>query len=560
MAELLEKIRSVVEAERARFAVPGCAVAVVKDGTVLMAEGFGLRDVDADLPVTARTLFPIGSSTKTFTSAVCAALVDAGRLDFDAPLRRYLPGFEMSDPVATQLLSVRDCLSHRSGLPRHDVLWYAGDGVLSRDDIVAALKHLPPTQPFRQSWQYNNLLFITAGHLAGRLDGGSFEEAVTNRILSPLKMARTNFEVEVTQADADFARPYVRPVGEAVAKQVPHASLNLAGPAGNINSCVEEMAHWVLALLGKGVDGDPPLLSEAVLAQLRTPTMPMPASPIKGPARNVGYGLGLVVEEYRGKRAVHHGGNIDGFASQVWLVPDEGLGVVVLTNLNATALRDALPYLIADVIDGVDGADHGAALHESMTAMWSGMEQAKQAGARQTNGLPAVRPLGDYVGSYRHPGYGDVVVSGTDEGLTATYLGLPPAALAHKHLEVFDLVVSVAGDTQRYGGQFTHDLTGEVDALLLQLQADVPPMRFARQPSTDHLTDELLDSLAGTYANGSMTAVVSRRGQKGLVLALAGQPAKELVPVRDRVFSVNGTRVEFTDTGLQTPYGEFTPR
>jgi CubicO group peptidase (beta-lactamase class C family) len=557
MTELLEKIRTVVETERERFGVPGCAVAVVRDGEVLLAEGFGLRDAEAGLPVTGRTLFPIGSSTKTFTAALCASLVDAGLLDFDAPVRMYLPGFELHDPVATQLLSVRDCLSHRSGLPRHDIVWYAGDGILSRDDIVSALKHLPPTKPFRQVWQYNNLLYITAGHLAGRLDGGTYEEAVTNRILAPLKMARTNFEVEVTQADEDFSHPYVRPSGAEQPSKVPYASLNLAGPAGNINSCVEEMARWVLTLLGRGVDGNPPLLSDAVLSQLRTPTMPRPESPLPGPARQVAYGLGLTVEEYRGKRAVHHGGNIDGFSSQVWMVPEDGVGVVVLTNLNVTSLRDALPYLILDVLDGVEGAEHGVAYHQAMTALWDGMEQAKQAGMARSKGLPAVRPLADYVGTYRHEGYREVVVGVQGDTLSATYLGLPPLAATHKHLEVFDFVTEVSGETMPFAGQFTHDLEGDVDALLLKIEPTLPPLRFDRQPSTAHLTTELLDSLVGTYTHGPLNAVVSRRGDKGLVLALAGQPPAELVPVHDRVFALSGTQLEFTDEALLTPYGEF---
>jgi CubicO group peptidase (beta-lactamase class C family) len=231
MSDVVERIREHVNRERERFIVPGCAVVVVADGEVLLSEGFGQRDVDGDAPVTARTLMPIGSSTKTFTSALCAALVDDGKLDLDRPLRELLPGFRLHDPIASELVSVRDCLSHRSGLPRHDLLWYAGEGRLSREDLIAALPHLPPTKPFRQTWQYNNLLYTTAGYLAGKLYGGTYEEAVRQRLLEPLGMTRTNFRVAEVEQDGDHSRPYTL-TDEDQVKEVPYAHLDLVGPAG----------------------------------------------------------------------------------------------------------------------------------------------------------------------------------------------------------------------------------------------------------------------------------------------------------------------------------------
>ncbi|MDX6216051.1 MAG: hypothetical protein QOG99_1635 [Frankiales bacterium] len=553
-----EQIRELVEAERERFGVPGCAVVVVKDGEVVLAEGFGKRDVDADLPVTADTLFPIGSSTKTFTAAVLATLVDEGKLDFDAPVSSYLPGFALQDPIATQLLSVRDCLSHRSGLPRHDLLWYAGDGTLTRDEVIAALPHLPPTQPFRQAWQYNNLLYLTAGHLAGRLVGGTFEDAVRDRVLTPLGMTRTNFSVVETQADDNHAKPYVRNVGERIAKQVAFASLDLAGPAGNINSSVNELVAWLKTLLAESVDGREPLLSPAVLAELRTPAWPVVPLFDEGIARNVGYGLGLVIEEYRGKRIAHHGGNIDGFSSQVLTVPEEGIGVAVLTNLHATFLRDALPYLVLDVLDGVERVDHGATFHARMSALLEAMDNAKKSGAARSKPLGAVRPFTDYVGEYAHPGYGTVTVGGGADRLTFGYHNLPEGRLEHRHLEVFDAVVHVSGDDSRFPAQFTHDLEGDVDGFLVKLEQSLPPLRFERLHSAAHLTDGFLDEVAGSYAFGAVKAVISRRGDKELLAAVAGGSPVTLVPKGGRTFSLDGAPVEFTEDGrLVTPMGDF---
>src|SRR5438067_10165914 len=178
---LTDRLRALVETERVRFGVPGCAVAVVHEGEVVLAEGFGMRDIDRDLPVTAATLFPIGSSTKTFTAALCATLVRDGLLEWDRPVRDYLPEFRLHDPAATDGVTFRDLLSHRSGLPRHDLLWYTAGANVTRDDLIAALRHLEPNRGLREVWQYNNLLYTTAGHLAGRLHGSGFEEAVRDR-------------------------------------------------------------------------------------------------------------------------------------------------------------------------------------------------------------------------------------------------------------------------------------------------------------------------------------------------------------------------------------------
>lgn len=559
MSDVVERIREHIEGERARFSVPGCSVVVVSDGEVVLAEGFGVRNKEGDVPATPKTLFPIGSSTKTFTAALCAALVDDGKLDLDQPVRELLPGFRLQDSIATELLSVRDCLSHRSGLPRHDILWYAGEGRLSREDLIAALPHLPPTEPFRQTWQYNNLLYTTAGYLAGRLCDKSYEEAVRERLLDPLGMQRTNFRVAEAEKDPDHSRPHVMHDDGSVT-EVPYAHLDLVGPAGCINSCAEELGPWLLTLLGRGVGSNPPLLSDAVLGEIRTPTMPLPPGSLAGAGAAVGYGLAVVLEDYRGHRVVHHGGNIDGFSSQVAVVPEAGIGVAVLTNLGGTPLRDALPYVVFDELLGLDPEPHGETYFARWDAARKGLAQGKASRAERAKPLPAVRDLQDYTGRYHHPGYGDVEISIDDGALHGVY-GLLKGSLEHRHLEVFDLVLDLGGEEERFGVQFTHDLEAEVDALQVKLEAMLPPLRFARQADTSHLTDELLDRLAGTYALDALKAQVSRRGEKELLVSVEGGPARPLTPVRDTTFTLDGARIEFTDDGrIVTPFGEFTKR
>ena len=551
------QLRTLIDDERRRFGVPGCAVLVVAGGEVVLAEGFGTRDRERDLPVTTATLFPIGSSTKTFTAALCATLVEQGVLEWDRPVREYLGDFRMHDPVATAHLTVRDMLSHRSGLPRHDLLWYVADDSVTRTDLVRALRDLEPSRAFREVWQYNNLLYNAAGHLAGHLLGLSYEDAVRTQVLEPLGMKRTNFSIGDLASDDDAARGYVLPLGGEALDEIDYANLDAIGPAGNINSCVDDLTPWVMALLGLGFDGSPPLLSDAVLRDLRSPVIPLPEDSPLAVARSVGYCLGLLLEDYRGVRVVHHGGNIDGFSSQVAVIPDEGCAVVVLTNRDSTTLRDALPYLVFDRLLGLEPQGHGEDLLARENALRQGAQQARSHHATTSRDLPAVRPLGDYAGTYRHPAYGDVRVEAGDDQLVAAY-GTKRGPLDHRHLEVFDLVLQLGGTEFRLPLQFSHDLDGDVDGLALRLEAAVAPVRFDRVRDTAHLTDEVLDGLAGTYHLGPLTAVVRRRGERELVLSVADGRPVVLEPRHGLVFAAGGNRVEFTDDGrLITQAGEF---
>ena len=557
MSDLAADLRVIIEAERVRFEVPGCAVLAVADGQTVLCEGFGSRDVERDLPVTPRTLFPIASSTKTFTAALCAVLVDEGRLAWDQPVRKYLTDFAMADPVATEQLTVFDMLCHRSGLPRHDLLWYAADGHAERKDLVRALRHLQPNRGFRETWQYNNLMYTTAGELAGHLLDTTYESALRQRVLDPLGMKRTNFSVDETQADADAATPYVAEDPTQPLHPVPFARLDLVGPAGALNSCLADLEPWLLTLLGRGVSGRP-LLSEGVLAVLRSPATPLPAGSQLTLGTPVGYGLGLVVEDYRGCRVTHHGGNIDGFSSQVSFMFAESCGVVVLCNRDGTGLRDALPALVYDRVLGLPPRAHGESMLARERAIHTGRAQSRERTTMLSSGMPAVRHHADYAGTYSHPGYGEILVTETTNGLQVSYRALN-GPLVHQHLDVFTLMVELGGVSTPLPVQFVHGFDGEVSAAVVALEQEVDPVRFERVPDDTHLTTSLLDSLTGTYRLGPLTTVVERRGGTGLVATVVEGSARELRLLHDLVFSMDGKRIEFTDDGrLLTPAGEFT--
>src|SRR5438876_3802286 len=239
-----------VPSQMQKWKVPGLAIAVVQNGQVIYSRGFGLRDVKANLPVTTKTIFAIGSISKSFTSLSMGILNDEGKLDWDKPVRQYLPEFQMYDPVASERMTPRDLISHRVGMAGHDLIWYSSD--FSREDMVRRLRFLQSDHDFRSGYRYNNLLVMTAGYLVGRVSGQGWEDFVRHRVFEPLKMNASNFSVVDSQKSSDFAHPYRKDehTGE-VSETIFHA-VSPIGPAGSINSNVEEMARYAVLQLSKG--------------------------------------------------------------------------------------------------------------------------------------------------------------------------------------------------------------------------------------------------------------------------------------------------------------------
>ena len=276
-----------------RWKVPGMSIAVTQGGNVIFMKGFGFRDQAGERPVTTQTIFAIGSSTKAFTTMVLATLVDEGKLDWDTPVRAYLPWFKMYDPFTSERMTARDLVTHRSGLPRYDLLWY-NNLSSTREEIVRRLRYLPPSGDFRTIFQYQNLMFLTAGYLAGVLDGGGWETAVKTRILDPLGMSATNFSVEDSKATSDYALPYSEKDDRV--REVGFRNIDLIGPAGSINAHVEDMVKWLLLHQKKGDWRGRQLVSATQMSEMHKPQMAMPAPYMPLPQTAHGsYGLGWFV-------------------------------------------------------------------------------------------------------------------------------------------------------------------------------------------------------------------------------------------------------------------------
>lgn len=469
------QIDSVLKAWR----VPGVGIAVVHKGKVILAKGYGFKDVATKAPVTAKTKFAIGSVTKSFAVTGLAAQVHEGKLGWDRPVREYLPDFRMWDAAATERMTTRDLVSHRSGLPRHDLMW--GRGAYTRDELFQRLKYLEPTREFRSYWQYQNLMYMAAGYLSGKLNGTSWEQVVKDKIFTPLGMSTADMSVNDLQKSADFAFGYAltgQTAQDSVIR-VPYRNLDAVGPAGSINASVEDMARYLTMHMMSGTFNGTEIMNARDAREMQSPQMVMPRPPVaaNGEWTELGdesYGLGFFLNTYRGHRLVHHGGNIDGFSAELNFLPNDSLGVVVLTNLNGTQVRDFIPYLVYDRLLGLAPIDWSKRHKDRQAATQAAARarQAKEDALRRPN-TQAAHPLEEYVGEYTHPGYGSIRIVKDANTLRLQFMGFD-FPLEHYHFDVFR-AIPPAGNPLLAGFRWKVTFATDVDGDVVSLTAPVEP-------------------------------------------------------------------------------------
>lgn len=551
-AQTMDGFDAWVEKALVDWEVPGLGVAVVADGKVLLSKGYGKRNVESDLPVTPDTLFAIGSSTKAFTTYVLATLVEEGKLGWDKPVVDVWPEFRLSEPERTRLLTPRDMVTHRTGLPRHDLSWYNSGA--SREELIARMAHLDFNYGLREQWQYNNFMFLAAGVLGERLTGKSWEDNVRERIFTPLGMNASNFNVDDSQRSADFALPYDKRDGKITA--IPFRNISQVGPAGSINSSVNDMARWVqvqlTGKLGGTLDGRQ-IMSQAALDELHSPAMIMQSNENRSHVTAVGYGLGWFVDMYRGEWRVHHGGNIDGFTALVFFFPGKKFGGVILANRNGTPLPDAVSEEIADRLLQLPSLKlYDASLSRYKAALAAGKKAEQNLELLRRKDAPPSHPLREYAGEYRHPGYGSITVAGGDAGagLTLTYNRMTVPLLPW-HFDTFSFGKSedpAAAEFEHTQVLFRSDLEGNINAIEAQLDPSVKPIVFERVGDASLRDPVTLERFVGKYVvREGLTITVTRRDAT-LIGTVPGQPPYELDPLQNNTFKVrvlDGYKVRF---------------
>jgi CubicO group peptidase (beta-lactamase class C family) len=550
--QALAGLDAVIEHELKTFQVPGVAVAVVVGDEVVLSKGYGLRDVEKKLPMAAETQMPIASVTKQFTVAALATLVRQGKLEWDKPVREYLPDFRMHNEYATSHLTPRDLVTHRSGLPRHDAIWYGTE--LTREQIYHRLPFFELSRDLRVRFQYNNLMYMTAGYLGGQIAKSSWEDLVKRALFEPLGMKRSNFTVAAMQADSNHSQAYELNTKREVVL-IKHIALDAGGPAGAINSSVDEMARYARMMLNGGMFEGKRVLLEADVQAMMQPQMPSGKDLFSDLFGFRNYGMGLFVQTYHGVEIAHHGGNIDGVSALLVLVPSKKIGVVVLANRSGTRLRDALPYEIIDRLLGLESSGLLARHRQLEEKGFAGEDAAKAAGAtdRKPNTKPA-RPLSEYAAEYSHPGYGPMKVRLEKDRLMLSYNTFT-APLDHWHYEVFQAPADRQNSLELTRVQFNGDFSGEVASITVPLEPNVEPIVFARQPPAEMRERKFLEPLAGEYDSGGVPVTIAVREDNVLQYIVLGN-VRELVPVRGTYFRIKdltGVAVEF----MRNPAGQF---
>ena len=528
------------------FKIPGASVAVVKDGKVIYAKGFGYRDVDKKLPVTPDTLFAIGSISKSFTSLIFATQNDEGLVDWDKPVRTYLPTFKLDDPIATDHATPRDLFSHRTGMPGHDVVWYSSN--FSREDLFHRIQYLKFNKGFRSGYQYCNLMIMTMGYLEGQVAHTSWEELVRARIFQPLGMLASNFSVTDSQKSADFSQPYS--LKKDVVTKVPFKNIDAIGPAGSINSSINDMSHYLMFQLGDGTYNGKRIVSEGNLKLVHTGQTAITQLPEFFSQNGLGpmtYAMGWVDTTYRGRHMVWHNGGIDGFHSLLTMLPGDKVGVVILSNLDDNMGLEAIAYSIFDRLLGLSPdpwIDRYKALSDK--AKKAREEAEKKKAAPVTPTTPASHPMADFAGDYVNPGYGTVKIAVNGEDLTATINQLGPYPFARLNYDIFQIPADSDSVGAGLKAQFYMNRDGQIDRLAIPLEATLPEdIVFTR--AAQKLSKDELEKLTGGYTMDQATVNVSLAGET-LRLTVPGQPVYELEPARGLSFNLkglNGYSVEF---------------
>ena len=547
------------------WSVPGVALAVIKDNDVIYAQGFGLRDKEPGLPVTPQTLFPIASCTKAFTTASLSILADQGKLDWDTPVRAYMPAFKLYDPVASERITPRDLVSHRTGLPRHDLVWY-NNLIATRRDLFERLQYLEPTKDLRSFWQYQNLMYMVAGYLVETISGQTWEEFVREHLFQPLEMKSSNFDIVQTSREAeDYSHPY-REKTDGI-KEIPfYAAQAAIAPAGAIVSTITEMSNWVLMHLNQGKYRDTQIISAQQVQQLHAPQMVIPQVSQYREMPYASYAMGWSVEPYRGYPMIAHSGGIDGFRSLTTLFPVEHIGIVVLSNVSQLNIPEILTYRVFELLVGLDETPWSERFMQEHRATRQGEQEGKERSkTKRIEETSPSHPLEAYTGDFEHPGYGTLSVTLDDGELRGTFNEMV-FPLRHYHYDIFEFVLERFEEEMKVS--FQTNVQGDIATLIAPFEPTGNDIVFKRAPNRQMQNRAFLEQFVGLYTLMDMQIAVSFKGEHTLSVAIPGQPDSELVPYKGTEFLVkgqSGVSIEFqrdasgkvTEAVATLPFGVF---
>jgi CubicO group peptidase (beta-lactamase class C family) len=524
----------------------GMSVAVVKGDKIIYAKGFGYSDYENKVPADANTLFAIGSCTKAFTGAVIGQLEADEKVDIDESVRDYLPALKFYNDEMNRIVTPRDMLSHRTGLPRHDLSWYMFPST-SRDTLIARIQHQEPTLEVRESFQYNNFMFMALGALAEEVSGKSWETNVEENLFKPLQMNRSNLHISELEKTENVALGYSTS-SEGKPEKEDYYRIRGMAPAGSINSSAMDMGNWLISWLNEGeFQGEEVIPSSYVAEAMSSQVAASGGTP--GPKRPElhfnNYGFGWSLSSYRGHYRVEHGGNIDGFTASNCFFPSDDIGIVVLANQNNSRVPALVRNMIADKMLGLKSGKWDETLKELAKEAEEEEEEESDDVSSTSGAVKGTKyshALKDYTGRFNHPGYGTIIVEQTNDSLFAV---LPERKwwLKHYHYDVFEPFEMDENGVDTTGGSsikfnFRTDNMGDLAGFNLNAEYGLDPLFFKREFVEVEMAASDLEKYVGAYEMGGTEAKIFIKDENSLRLFVPGQPEYTLIAAGDNSFKI----------------------
>ena len=546
---------------------PGAGVGIIYKNKMVYVKGYGYKDFDKKAPVTANTLFQIASNTKLFTAVAAGLLVEEGKLDWDKPIKQYVPTIQFYNDELNNSVTLRDMLSHRTGVSRHDMIWYKSD--LSRKDLFNDLKYLEPSQPIRSGFLYNNIMFASVGYSIELLTQKTWETFLKDKLFVPLSMINTYFSVNDMKKKPDYFVPYNEKRDSDVLYKIPYYEETAAlGPAGSMISNINDLSHWLIALMNDGKYEGRQAIPPDVLKATLSPSIAIGNYQLENKGYtellNPVYGLGRQSASYRGHYFTYHGGDLNGIHSQISCMPQDSIGVIVFVIGDQSApLYNIISYNIYERLLGMSQTPWNERRLKDKIAEKQSSKQARQkAGDAKVPNTKPSHPISDYLGQYEHPAYGLMKITATGEAMQLDYhkIVLP---LNHYHFDRFD-----TPDDEEDGLFSLNFLTnpqGDVDRI--SMSVDEKEVTFVRRPDPSLSDVRKLNQFTGKYELAGQFFVIEVKNDNQLFMKIPGQPESKLLPYKTNVFkseSSSDTTIEFVvENGrakmmkLKVPSGEY---
>jgi len=522
---------------------PGIGVGIVVGDKLVFAKGYGYRDYEKKLPFTAGTVCPIASNTKLFTAVAAGMLVEEGKLTWDRPVRESVPTIRFNNETLNNTVTLRDMLSHRTGITRHDTIWYKSD--FTRKELFDRLKYLEPQEPMRQAFLYNNLMFAGVGYLIELQSGKTWEQFVRDRILQPLDMKSTGYTIADMVKQPEHGVGFTEKRDSFDLYRLPYyEDIEGVAPCGAVVSNIEDLSHWLIALMNDGQYRGRQVLPADVLRQTLQPAIGLPntAAEQRGfwEVLNAAYGMGRQTAAYRGHLVTYHGGDLPGFHSQVSFLPRERIGVVVFVVGNHTApLYNYVTYNVYERLLGLDQTpwiERGLDIRLKNKA--AGTQARKKAGEDRVPNTKPSHALTDYVGDYENPAYGllKIGLSGSELRFDFHKMKMP---MTHFHYDRFDTPDDE--ENGKWSVNFRTNPQGDIAQAVMSL--DEAEATFTRKP--EMLAPGLLTQMAGSYQTPTGTKIqITYQEISGLALVPPGAPPQPLNQVKGLRFRTP----QFSDT------------